>query len=160
MTRLQAEGRGIMVQILAGVRDSFSKAPGLALRLTQPTSQWVHVAPFPRVKQTGSEATCSVSYWQTYSHHWDTVSKDIYKLLKTWQAIFHLIAPEILRGILHHKYCLLVQAQIWTCIIHLLAATHHLHSPSPFVLTNQLHMIQVPSETGIGKETEREKCFI
>lgn len=51
-----------MVQFLAGVRNYFSKAPGLALRLTQPPIQWVHVAPFPRVKQTGSEAIHSVSY--------------------------------------------------------------------------------------------------
>jgi hypothetical protein len=145
-----------MVQVLAGVRDFFSKAPGLVLRLTQPPSQWVHVAPCPRVKQTGSDAIHSIPYWQTHNHHWHTVSKDIYKLVMTWQAVFHWIAPEILRRILHHKYCLLVQSQIWTCIIHLLVAMHHLHPLSLFVHTNQLHVTQVPSETGIGKERERE----
>ena len=123
----------------------------LALRCTQPPIQWVHVAPFPRVNQTGTEAIHSISYWQTHNHHWDTVSKDIYKPVKIWHAIFHWIAPEILRRILHHKHCLLVQSQIWTYIIHLLVAMHHLHPLSLFVHTNQLHMTKVPSETGIGK---------
>jgi hypothetical protein len=39
------------VQFLTGLRDFFSKAPGLALRLTQSPTQRVYVAPFPRVKR-------------------------------------------------------------------------------------------------------------